>query len=42
MFVSARLHLGDEKPGRAPDLAPDAGLAMRTALMELGREACGL
>ena len=42
MFVTSRLHLGDEKPGRAPDLAPDAGLAMRWALAEVGRLAIGV
>lgn len=42
MFVTARLHLGDEKPGRNPDLPPDAGMAMRAALSEMGRETTGL
>lgn len=42
MFVLARMHLGDEKPGRTPDMAADAGLAMRGALMEVGREATGM
>ena len=42
LFVSARLQIGDEKPGRNPDLAADASLAMRAALMEVGREANGM
>lgn len=42
IFIEARLHLGDEKPGRAPDLPPDAGLAMRSALSEVGRLAVGV
>jgi len=42
MFVTARLQLGNEKKGRAPDMAADAGLAMRAALTEIGREAIGL
>jgi hypothetical protein len=42
MFVLARMQLGNEKPGRSPDMAPDAALAMRTALMEVGRDAIGL
>jgi len=42
MFVMARLQIGQEKPGRAPDLAPDASMAMRCALMETGRYANGL
>jgi len=42
MFIMARIQVGGEKPGRAPDLDPDAALAMRTALAEVAREANGL
>ena len=42
LFVMARLQGGDEKPGRTPDMAGDAALAFRTALMEVGREANGM
>jgi len=42
IFVLARIHVGAEKPGRTPDLAPDASLAMRAALMDMGFEALGM
>jgi len=42
MFVLARMQYGEEKPERAPDLPPDASLAMRAALMEVCRYANGM
>ena len=43
MYLDGRIHSHpDEKPGRTPDMAGDAALAFRTALMEVGREANGM
>ena len=40
--LAVGMAVGDEKPERPADLPPDAALAMRAALMEVGREASGL